>query len=105
MARLRRDPGCALLAFAIVAAVAVYAPTVSRGLVNYDDPWLVNDNWIVQHPSLHTIVFDLGVETRATLGAEYLPVRDLSMALDFAMWGHYRSPVLQARRVLPAVDT
>ncbi|MDB4963024.1 MAG: Transrane and repeat-containing protein 3 [Myxococcales bacterium] len=88
--RVRRDPGGALLALAILAVIALYAPTLGRGLVNFDDPWLVQSNWIVQQPSstsVHAILFDLGRDTRAVLGAEYLPVRDLSILVDFAVWG------------------
>lgn len=90
--RLRRDPGLALLLAALLLAIAVYAPTLGTGLVNYDDPWLVRDNWLLQDPSWHAlraIAFDFSTDTRATLGAEYLPVRDLSVMLDFAVWGHW----------------
>ena len=90
--RLQRDPGLALLLFALVAAAALYAPTIGRDLVNYDDPWLVRDNWIVTDPSwasLHKIWFELDSETRFTLGAEYLPVRDVSIMLDHVVWGHW----------------
>jgi hypothetical protein len=44
----------------------------------------------VQHPSwssLHTIFFDLDSPRRFTLAPEYLPVRDLSIMLDYAIWG------------------
>jgi protein O-mannosyl-transferase len=90
--RLRRDPGLALLLVALVAALAVYAQTFGYGLVNHDDPWLVRDNWIVQDASwssIKRILFDLDIDTRATLGAEYLPVRDLSIMIDFAVWGDW----------------
>ena len=67
----RRDPGLAYLALALVAAVALYAPTLGRGLVNYDDPWLVGDNWIVHHAvvaaSLHRCFFDLDSPQRFVL--------------------------------------
>ena len=90
--RVRRDPGLALLVLALLAAALLYAPTLGRGLTNYDDPWLVRDNWILQHPSVSSvrmIAFDLSSDTRATLGAEYLPVRDLSIMLDVAVWGSW----------------
>ena len=90
--RLRRDPGLALALLAMVIAALVYAPTVGHGLVNYDDPWLIGDNWIVQHPSwasLRTIWFDLHSPLRFVLTPEYLPIRDVSIMLDFAVWGHW----------------
>ena len=87
--RLARDPGLAWVIAAIVVAAALYAPTLGRGLTNYDDPWLYTDNTIVQHASLahlHAIFFDLTPAHRFTLGAEYLPVRDLSVTLDYALF-------------------
>jgi hypothetical protein len=74
---LRRDP---LLALALVLVAVLYAPTLGRGIVNYDDTWLLRDNWILQEPSwasLHTILFDLSSPLRFALSPEYLPVRDL----------------------------
>ncbi len=90
--RLRRDPGLGLLVLALLLATAIYAPTLGRGLVNYDDPWLYGDNWILQHASwssLHTVLFDLDSPRRFVLTPEYLPVRDLSVMLDFAIWGDW----------------
>ncbi|HEY5922239.1 MAG TPA: hypothetical protein VIV11_11235 [Kofleriaceae bacterium] len=90
--RARRDPGLTFVVIAVVATVAIYAATLGRGLVNYDDPWLVADNWLLQRPSwstLHTIFFDLDSPRRLTLSPEYLPVRDLSIMADFAMWGDW----------------
>ncbi|MGE5181627.1 MAG: tetratricopeptide repeat protein [Acidobacteriota bacterium] len=89
--RLRRDPGLALVVLALALALALYAPTLARGIIDYDDPWLVRDNWLLQHVSwhsLHAIFFDTSTATRYGLGAEYLPVRDLSVMLDHAVWGH-----------------
>lgn len=88
--RARRDPGGALLVIALVAVAVLYSPTLGRGLVNYDDPWLIRDNWLTGHvswTSLHAICCDLGRSTRFVLGAEYLPVRDLSIVADTAVWG------------------
>src|SRR5262249_51827136 len=81
-----------LLALALAAAAAIYAPTLARGLVTYDDPWLYQDNFVVGHPSWHAlrvVFFDLDPHApeRYALGAEYLPVRDLSVMLDVALWG------------------
>ncbi|HSN29122.1 MAG TPA: hypothetical protein VLT45_22695, partial [Kofleriaceae bacterium] len=88
--RARRDPGGALLVLALVATFALYAASLGRGLVNYDDPWLVQGNWIATRPSwasLHAICCDFTSTARFTLGAEYLPVRDVSVMADAAIWG------------------
>ena len=88
--RLRRDPGLLLLAFALLATVALYATTLGYDLVNLDDPWLVRNNPIVHDldgHSLYRIWFDLDTDTRFLLGAEYLPMRDLSIAIDVSIWG------------------
>ena len=68
----------------------VYAPTFNFGLVNRDDPWLIANNALLQRPSLDSVLkvlFDFSWEERFRLGAEYLPVRDLSVMLDFAFYG------------------
>jgi tetratricopeptide (TPR) repeat protein len=89
---VRRDSGLALLAIAMVLAFVLYAPTLGRGLVDYDDPWLYGSNWILRVPSwasVHTVLFDLSSPLRFTLTPEYLPVRDLSVMADFALWGSW----------------
>lgn len=88
--RVRRDPGAALCALAVALAIALYASTLGRGIVNYDDASLYRDNWIVQHASwesLRTIWFELDGPHRFTLSPEYLPIRDTSVMIDFAIWG------------------
>jgi len=88
----RRDPGGFSLVVAVALAVLLYAPTLGYALVGYDDTWLLQDNWIVQTPSWHslrTIFFELDVERRLSLAPEYLPVRDLSVMLDYAIWGDW----------------
>jgi tetratricopeptide (TPR) repeat protein len=88
-ASLRRDPGRWLLGLALIAAAALYAPTLGRGLVNFDDTWLYGDNYLLQRPSWATVATafgDLHSPARLALGAEYLPIRDLSVMLDFAVW-------------------
>lgn len=91
--RFRRDPGLAYLALALVVAVALYAPALGRGLVNYDDPWLYKDNAVLHHPSwagVATVFTDLDSPQRFQLSPEYLPIRDLSVMTDYAIWGeHY----------------
>jgi len=89
---LRRDPGLAFLITALLLAAALYAPTLGRGLVNYDDLWLVRDNFLLHEGVLDaapSIFFDTSSTTRFVLGAEYLPVRDLSIVLDHAVWGDW----------------
>jgi tetratricopeptide (TPR) repeat protein len=91
--RFRRDPGLVYLALALVAAVALYVPAVGRGLVNYDDPWLYKDNAVLHDPSwasVVTVFTDLDSPQRFELSPEYLPIRDLSVMTDYAVWGeHY----------------
>jgi hypothetical protein len=87
MTRPRLDRGLVLGLLALAFAAALYAPTVPRGLVDLDDPWLVRDNWIAKDGAVGAIAFDLTPATRAVLGAEYLPVRDISIVLDDAAWG------------------
>lgn len=87
-----REPGLALLAVALAAAALLYAPTLDRGLVNYDDPWLYSGNYVVKDASLaslRTIFLDVDIDSpgRWALAPEYLPVRDLSVMLDYAIWG------------------
>jgi tetratricopeptide (TPR) repeat protein len=83
---VKRDPALVIVGVALVAVIAVYAATIGRGLVNYDDPWLLADHSRI---GVHAMFFDLGRDTRFALGAEYLPVRDLSIALDRAIWGSW----------------
>lgn len=86
---MKRDPGLLLLGLALALAMALYAPTIARGIVNYDDPWLIADNWIIQNHDIGKVFTDTSVDTRAVLGAEYLPVRDLSVMLDDTLWGDW----------------
>ncbi len=71
-------------------SLGLFLPTLRFGLVNYDDPWLLAANTKLQQlhlagiPSLSS---DFSTSGRYMLGAEYLPVRDLSIALDFQIWG------------------
>ena len=61
-----------------------------RGHVALDTPWLVINNPILAQGSynqLGVIFTDLSLGTRQTLGAEYLPIRDVSVLIDFAIFG------------------
>lgn len=90
--RIRKDPGVAWLVLALVCATVLYATSLTRGLIALDDPWLIGNNWIVQDASwssVRTLFFDLDSPRRFTLAPEYLPIRDLSVMLDFAIWGDW----------------
>jgi len=75
-----------------VFAFALYAPTIGYGYVAYDDPWLLRDNQLLRDPSFDSVwrvLTDFSWEQRHRLGAEYLPVRDLSVMLDHAVFGDW----------------
>jgi protein O-mannosyl-transferase len=92
-ARIRRwlwaHPARAPLLVALLATV-VFANTVHGSYVGYDTPWLVVENPLLNGGDLRnlpSIFWAMDTGTRLTLGAEYLPVRDLSVLLDFAFAG------------------
>jgi tetratricopeptide (TPR) repeat protein len=73
-----------------LAVVAVYAPSLRGGFLNYDDDWLIENNPIVRRTdlgALRAIWTDFGPETRQRLGAEYLPVRDTLMWFEVRLFG------------------
>ncbi|MEC8381013.1 MAG: tetratricopeptide repeat protein [Myxococcota bacterium] len=75
----------------LACIVLVWFHSVHGGVVNIDTPWLVCTNPILSNPeisSLPAIWTDLSFSTRQILGAEYLPIRDLSVWLDFAIFGN-----------------
>ena len=78
--------GLALLALGL----ATWWGVIHDGIVSYDTPWLVRDNPLLNQgdpASILPILWDLSRGTRLVLGAEYLPVRDLTVLLDFALFG------------------
>jgi len=82
---LRAAPGLLVL-----LVVVVYLPSLSGGFLNWDDPWLIEQNPILREPSLRAlgaIWTDFRLETRLVLGAEYLPIRDTSLWLEARLWG------------------
>lgn len=87
-ARLGSGPaGAALL---LVLGLVTWLPAIHGGMVNLDTPWLVRDNPILSTGDprwIPTLLFDLDPGIRRTLGAEYLPVRDLTVLVDFALFG------------------
>jgi Tfp pilus assembly protein PilF len=77
------------LALLLVSLLA-WSTAIHGGYVNFDTPWLVVDNPILSSGSpswLPAILWDMDRGTRLVLGAEYLPVRDCSVLLDFALFG------------------
>jgi protein O-mannosyl-transferase len=74
----------------VLAVVAVYAPSLRGGFLNYDDDWLIENNPLVRRTdpgALRAIWTDFSPETRQRLGAEYLPVRDTLMWLEVRLFG------------------
>jgi tetratricopeptide (TPR) repeat protein len=72
-----------------IVGLLPYLQTLTHGLVDFDDPWLIRDNALLRYPSwrgLGQIWFDLSPELRLRLGAEYLPLRDMSVMLDYALY-------------------
>ena len=81
----------------LLLGVTVWARSIHGSFVNYDTPWLVIENHLLSGGDasvIPAIFTDLSLSTRLLLGAEYLPIRDLSVLADFAVfgtdwWGHH----------------
>ena len=74
----------------LVTTVLAYLPSLAGGWLNWDDPWLVRDNPLLAQArwsDLWTILTDLSRPTRLALGAEYLPLRDLSYLFESRFFG------------------
>ncbi len=75
-----------------VMGFVLYTRTIGYGFVLNDDPWLIRDNRLLHQSDLESIwrvLTDFSWEQRYRLGAEYLPVRDLSVMLDYAIYGDW----------------
>ena len=73
-----------------VLVLALWFPAIHPGTINIDTPWLVVNNPILSDPSpvvIWRIFSDFSLPTRLILGAEYLPLRDLSVWLDHRLFG------------------
>ena len=82
------QPGTICIVVGLLGAL-IYLPTLQFGYVNLDDPWLIKNNTLLQQANLstlHSVWFDLSTAQRLRLGGEYLPVRDMSVMLDFLMF-------------------
>jgi tetratricopeptide (TPR) repeat protein len=78
----------------------IYLPSIPGDLLMFDDPWLVEKNPVLKLPlgeALRAIFLDLGVSTRLSLGAEYLPLRDASYWIDGALG--FGSAAMRAEQV------
>jgi hypothetical protein len=74
----------------LLVVLGVFAPTIALTTVTYDDPWLWSEDSPLRAPTpevLEDIFFELDFHARRPLGSEYLPVRDLVVAADMAVWG------------------
>ena len=72
------------------AGLVAFGRSVHSNYVTLDSAWLTTENPLLSEGSvsvLPKIWADFSVGTRLTLGAEYLPVRDMSVWLDFLCFG------------------
>lgn len=98
MHALRVSPRALAPLLLVVAVVVCYAPSLG-GYLNWDDPWLIEQNPVLEArltEALRRIWTDFGLDNRLALGAEFLPLRDMSMWLDVQLFG--RAP--QAMRLM-----
>jgi len=91
-ARLTRTP--VMLALLVLVTLLVFLPQLTGDFdfTNWDDNWLITSNHHIRSFSgenLATILDPtIPVATREELGNEYLPVRDLSYSLNYALGGY-----------------
>jgi Flp pilus assembly protein TadD len=86
-----RSPATSALVV-VLACILVWFRTLHNGYVDFDTHWLVAQNPLLSPGDfsvLPTVFTDLSRGTRLTLGAEYLPFRDVSVLLDFALFGDW----------------
>lgn len=70
--------------------VLLYLPSLAGGYLPYDDDWLIEHNGLLEArfgEALQAMFLDLSKSTRLKLGAEYLPLRDLSHWCEVALFG------------------
>ena len=68
------------------AALAAFATALCGSFVNWDDEWLILGNPFLRNAGRIGEILD-PFGDRVLLGAEYLPLRDLSNLADFALFG------------------
>ena len=77
-------------ALLLLLGLLTWFGVVHGEIVTYDTAWLMRDNPILSSGDLSwlsTIWFDLSFDVRQTLGAEFLPVRDTDVLIDFLLFG------------------
>ena len=72
-------------ALVLLLVLLVYSRALGFGFVNWDDPMLVLENERIQSLSPSTVIAIFAVRP----GHTYQPVRELSHALDLAIWGDW----------------
>lgn len=81
-------PGLFVLLIAAVAFGA-YSGSLDHGFTNWDDNWLITDNRHIRSLSWENIQTMFNpMAPREELGNEYLPIRDLSYAINYAFDGY-----------------
>ena len=80
-------PRRALLTLLLVTSI-VWLPSIRGTFFNLDTDWLLISNPILHQNTLplSTICFDLSKGTRLTLGAEFLPIRDIFVWLEIFLF-------------------
>ena len=74
----------------VVVTLLAYLPSLGGTWLNWDDPWLIRDNPILNGggvSALARIWTDFSLETRLALGAEYLPIRDTELLVELSLFG------------------
>ena len=75
--------------------ILIWLEAIHPNTIELDTTWLVVNNPILSQPFnqsssvLQSIFFDFTQGTRLTLGAEYLPIRDLTVWLDWLLFDTY----------------
>ena len=74
----------------VALTCAAYGPIYGAGFLDYDDPWLIQNNPHFAPDAWDTpwrAFVDLSRESRLSFGAEYLPLRDLLGWLESRVFG------------------
>lgn len=80
----------------VALTLLVFAPTLALERVGFDDPWLWSDDSPLRAPSVAMLRHTwLELDGRRDLGSEYLPVRDMVVAADMALWGPHGHHAVQ----------